>query len=102
MQQRIRVFTAFSGYDSQWMALRRLQESYEQLSIELVGWCEIDKAAIVSHNSVFSEYSNVHFPDVTIIDWSNVADFDLLFYSSCCQSVSRTGAHGGFEQGSGT
>lgn len=101
MQQRIRVFTAFSGYDSQLMALRRLQDSYD-LNIDFVGWCELDKAAILSHNAVFSEYSKVHYPDITTIDWSSVADFDLLFYSSCCQSVSRTGAHGGFEKGSGT
>lgn len=35
---KLKVFTAFSGYDSQCMALDRLGIDYE-----LVGWSEIDK-----------------------------------------------------------
>ena len=35
--EKLRVFTAFSGYDSQCMALDRLGVPYE-----LVGWSEID------------------------------------------------------------
>nr|DAH52884.1 MAG TPA: Variant erythrocyte surface antigen-1 [Bacteriophage sp.] len=34
----LKVFTAFSGYDSQCMALDRMKINYE-----LVGWSEIDK-----------------------------------------------------------
>lgn len=39
----IRVFTAFSGYDSQCLALNRLAAYNAQFSYELVGWSEIDK-----------------------------------------------------------
>ncbi|MFR5683346.1 MAG: hypothetical protein ACLUD1_04670 [Clostridia bacterium] len=40
----LKVFTAFSGYDSQCMALDRMKINYE-----LVGWSEIDKYAIMAH-----------------------------------------------------
>lgn len=98
----IRVFTLFSGYESQLMALMLLSMEHPEYKFVLVGWCEIDKAAIRSHNSVFPEYAHVHYKDVTKIDWNTVPDFDLLFYSSCCQSLSLTGAMEGMEKGSGT
>ena len=41
----LRVFTAFSGYDSQCMSLDRLGIEYD-----LIGWSEIDKFAIKAHN----------------------------------------------------
>ena len=47
---RIRVFTSFSGYDSQLMALRDIGADYE-----CVGWSEIDKWAIKAHDAVFPE-----------------------------------------------
>ena len=102
MRKRIRVFTLFSGYDSQFMALKLFSSKHPEYEFELVGWCEIDDAAIRSHNSVFPEYANVHHKDVKMIDWHTVPDFELLFYSSCCQSLSLTGAMEGMEKGSGT
>lgn len=104
----IRVFTLFSGYESQLMALMVLKNEYPQYNFELVGWCEIDDAAVRSHNAAFPQYANYegkrkcHHKDVTKIDWDTVPDFDLLFYSSCCQSLSLTGAMEGMEKGSGT
>lgn len=44
----LKVFTAFSGYDSQCMALDRMKINYE-----LVGWSEIDKYAIMAHNAIY-------------------------------------------------
>lgn len=102
MRKIIRIFTLFSGYESQLMALMLLSMKHPKYKFELVGWCEIDDAAIRSHNSVFPEYAHVHYKDVTKIDWSKVPKFDLLFYSSCCQSLSLTGAMEGMEKGSGT
>lgn len=102
MKKIIRVFTLFSGYESQLMALMLLTMKHPKYKFVLVGWCEIDDAAIRSHNSVFPEYAHVHYKDVTKIEWSTVPDFDLLFYSSCCQSLSLTGAMEGMEKGSGT
>ena len=39
---------------------------------------------------------------MTKIDWKNVDDFDLLFYSTPCQSISAAGLQHGFTEGSGT
>lgn len=50
--EQIKVFTAFSGYDSQCLALNRIGVNYD-----LVGWSEIDKHAITAHNALFPQYS---------------------------------------------
>jgi len=47
----IKVFTAFSGYDSQCLALKRLKRDFPAFDYELVGWSEIDKYAIQAHNA---------------------------------------------------
>lgn len=93
----LRVFTAFSGYDSQCMALDRLGVDYE-----LVGWSEIDKYAIMAHNAIYPQWAERNYGDISKIDWSQVADFDLFTYSSPCQDFSQAGKQAGGTQGSGT
>lgn len=93
----IKVFTAFSGYDSQCLALRRLN-----LNFDLVGWSEIDKFAIQAHNALFPEFAKRNFGDISKIDWNKVPDFDLFTYSSPCQDFSYAGLQRGGEKGSGT
>ena len=60
---QLKVFTAFSGYDSQCMALDRLGIGYD-----LVGWSEIDKYAIQAHNAVYPQYRDRNFGDICHID----------------------------------
>lgn len=93
----LRVFTAFSGYDSQCLALDRANIAYE-----LVGWSEIDKFAIKAHNALFPLWSDRNFGDISQIDWNHVPDFDLFTYSSPCQDFSNAGKMQGGEKGSGT
>ena len=93
----LRVFTAFSGYDSQCMALDRAGIDYE-----LVGWSEIDKYAIAAHNAVYPQYADRNFGDISKIDWAQVPDFDLFTYSSPCQDFSTAGLQKGGAKGSGT
>lgn len=93
----LRVFTAFSGYDSQCLALNRLGLPYE-----LVGWSEIDKYAIQAHNALFPQWSERNYGDISKIEWSAVPDFDLFTYSSPCQDFSNAGLQRGAEEGSGT
>ena len=93
----LRVFTAFSGYDSQCLALNRLGIDYD-----LVGWSEIDKFAIKAHNALFPQWSDRNFGDISKIDWNQVPDFDLFTYSSPCQDFSNAGKMRGGEKGSGT
>lgn len=77
--KRLNVFTAFSGYDSQCMALDRLGIDYE-----LIAWSEIDKYAIQAHNAVYPQYADRNYGDICKIDWENVPDFDLFTYSFPC------------------
>lgn len=93
----LRVFTSFSGYDSQCLALDRIGVPYD-----LVGWSEIDPYAIKAHNAIFPQYAERNFGDITKIDWLKVPDFDLFTYSSPCQDFSTAGLQRGGEKGSGT
>lgn len=93
----LRVFTAFSGYDSQCIALRELA-----IPFDLVGWSEIDPFAIKAHDAIFPEYVGRNYGDISKIDWSKVSDFDLMTYSSPCQDFSNAGKQAGGEEGSGT
>lgn len=98
----LKVFTAFSGYDSQCMALDRLKESLPTFEYELVGWSEIDKYAIQAHNAVYPQWADRNYGDISKIDWSCVPDFDLFTYSSPCQDFSSAGLQKGGDEGSGT
>lgn len=98
----LKVFTAFSGYDSQCLALNRLANNHPQLKYELVGWSEIEKNAIQAHNALFPQYANRNYGDISTIDWSIVPDFDLFTYSSPCQDFSNAGRMAGGEEESGT
>lgn len=93
----LRVFTAFSGYDSQCMSLDRIGIPYE-----LVGWSEIDKYAIQGHNAVYPQYADKNYGDISKINWAEVPDFDLFTYSFPCTDISNAGQQKGLEEGSGT
>lgn len=89
--ETIRVFTAFSGYDSQCMALQRVAERHPEFRFELVGWSEIEENAIAAHNAVFPQWKDRNYGDICKIDWNEVPDFDLFTYSSPCQDFSLAG-----------
>ena len=93
----MRVFTAFSGYDSQCMALDRLGMDYD-----LVGWSEIDRYAIRAHDAIYPQWSDRNYGDISKIDWNEVSDFDLFTYSFPCTDISSAGQQRGLEEGSGT
>ena len=96
-EKPLRVFTAFSGYDSQCMALDRIGVPYE-----LIGWSKIDKYAIQAHNAVYPQYADRNYGDISKIDWESVPDFDLFTYSFPCTDISNAGVQKGLEEGSGT
>lgn len=93
----LKVFTTFSGYDSQCLALRKAG-----IPFDLVGWSEIEKRAITAHNALFPEFKDRNYGDICKIDWGNIPDFDLFTYSSPCTSFSLAGKMLGGEEGSGT
>lgn len=70
----LRVFTAFSGYDSQCIALRNIG-----IPFDLVGWSEIDKYAIQAHDAIFPEYAGRNFGDIAKIQWGGGTRFRLVY-----------------------
>lgn len=110
-QNPLRVVTLCSGYDSQCLALDRLKREYPNFDYDLVAWSEFDpesktplhkQPAVVAHNALFPQWEDRNLGDMTKIDWIQVPDFDLLFYSTPCQSISQAGLQHGFSEGSGT
>ena len=97
IENPLKVFTTFSGYDSQCLALKKAG-----IPFDLIGWSEIEKRAIEAHNLIFPEYKDRNYGDICKIDWENVPDFDFFTYSSPCQSFSLAGKMLGGEEGSGT
>lgn len=93
----IKVFTSFSGYDSQCLALERTGIEYD-----LVGWSEIDSYVIRAHNALFPQWNDRKYGDIRNIDWNNVPDFDLFTYTSPCQDFSKIGKQEGGDKKSGT
>lgn len=107
----LRVVTLCSGYDSQCLALNRLREHYPEFDYKLIAWAEFDpessapidrQPAVIAHKALFPDSADLNLGDMTKIDWSKVDDFDLLFYSTPCQSISQAGLQHGFTEGSGT
>lgn len=94
---KLRVFTAFSGYDSQCMALDKARIEYE-----LVGWSEIDKFAIKAHNFIYPQWAKSNYGDISKIIWETVPDFDLFTYSFPCTDISQAGSKKGLAPGSRT
>lgn len=83
-ERPLRVFTTFSGYDSQCLALERLKEARPGFDYELVGWSEIEPNAIKAHNLLFPMWADRNYGDISKIDWDSAPDFDLFTYSSPC------------------
>ena len=107
----LRVVTLCSGYDSQCLALSRLKRDYPDFDYKLIAWSEFDpestkpldkQPAVIAHKALFPETADLNLGDMTKIDWESVPDFDLLFYSTPCQSISAAGLQHGFTEGSGT
>lgn len=107
----LRLFEICAGYGSQALALRRLHENYPEFEYELTGWCEFDpeskapiekQPAVIAHDALHPDGIGKNWGDLTKMDWNLVPDFDLLTYSTPCQSISAAGLQHGFAEGSGT
>ena len=66
-EEPLKVFTAFSGYDSQCLALKKAG-----IPFDLVGWSEIEKRAIDAHNLIFPEYKDRNYGNICQIDWNKI------------------------------
>ena len=97
----IRVFEAFAGYGSQTIALELLAHAFPNFQFDTVGISEIDKNAIKAYRTLHGDVIPNH-GDITKIDWTQTADFDLLTYSFPCQDISSAGKQRGLSEGSGS
>ena len=98
----LRCFFAFEGYNSQGLALNRLKQYYPDFGWVCVGRSEIYKYSIQAANVLFPEYADRNYGDISKIDWIEVPDFDLFTYSFPCTNLSFAGKQEGFDEGSGT
>lgn len=98
----LRVFEAFGGYGSQSLALQRLKNDYPQFDFKVVGYSDIEPAAIKAYMALHEGEGVENYGDICEIDWSQTPDFDLFTYSFPCQSISNAGLQHGFKKGSGT
>lgn len=110
---KLRLFEICAGYGSQAIALKRLKNLYQDFDYELVGYAEFDpdpdanpdinkQPAVIAHDALHPDCIGKNYGDITKIDWETLPDFDLLTYSTPCQSVSQAGLQHGFTEGSGT
>ena len=90
---KLRLFEICAGYGSQALA---------HFDYALVGWAEFDpepdanpdidkQPAVIAHNALHSDGIGKNWGDITKIKWEDLPDFDLLTYSTPCQSVSQAG-----------
>ena len=109
----LRVATLCSGYDSQFMALERLHRDFPEFHYKRVWYSEHDPESnkpdaeqpqVIAHEALWPGCPNLG--DMTKIDWEDAkaryGEVDLLFYSTPCQSISKSGLQHGFTEGSGT
>lgn len=98
--ERIRVGALFAGYGGIELALAQVAAEYPGVEVELVWYCEVDKAAsaILAHR-----YPGVpNLGDVTKVDWAWVAatlPVDVITGGSPCQDLSHAGKRAGMKAG---
>lgn len=78
LKEPLRLVTLCSGYDSQAIAMDMLQQRHPLFRWELKAWSEFDpesnrpldeQPAVVAHNLLFPQYSELNLGDMTKIDW---------------------------------
>lgn len=92
INNKLRVFEAFSGYGSQSIALRNIGVPYEVVAIS-----EIDKYAIQAYESIHGKVNNLG--DISKIKVEDIPEHDLFTYSFPCQDISVAGNMRGIKKG---
>lgn len=130
--EQIKVFESFSGYGSQSFALEllkqdigldyevvgiseidknainayyaardeRLDPASENYDAEYVEYLTSSKGGYQPTEELLNRYPN--YGDISLINWEDVPDFNLLTYSFPCTDISTAGLQKGLAEGSGT
>lgn len=88
----IKLFEAFAGYGSQYMALKRLG-----VKVDVVGYSEIDKFAIQVYEALHGKHKN--YGGIGSFD-RLPPNIDICTWSFPCQDISAAGKQRGMEDGS--
>lgn len=88
----LKVGSLFTGIGAWEKAL-----SYTGIPFELKFYCEFDKFADKSYRAITGELEDKNIGDITNVDYSNLTNVDVLFYSPPCQAFSQAGKQLGFE-----
>lgn len=99
-QHPLRVFEAFCGYGAQSLALERLKHDFPDFDYKVIGISDVEMNALAAYRALHGDIPN--YGDIQKIDWAKVENFDLLTWSSPCQSISSAGLQRGMKRGSGT
>lgn len=87
----IKLFEAFAGYGSQYMALKRLG-----VKVDVVGYSEIDKFAIQVYEALHGKHKN--YGGIGSFD-RLPPNIDICTWSFPCQDISLAGKQKGMEDG---
>jgi DNA (cytosine-5)-methyltransferase 1 len=87
----IKLFEAFAGYGSQYMALKRLG-----VNVDVVGYSEIDKFAIQVYEALHGKHKN--YGGIGSFD-RLPPNIDICTWSFPCQDISLAGKQKGMEDG---
>jgi DNA (cytosine-5)-methyltransferase 1 len=88
----IKLFEAFAGYGSQYMALKRLG-----VNVDVVGYSEIDKFAIQVYEALHGKHKN--YGGIGSFD-RLPPNIDICTWSFPCQDISLAGKQRGMKDGS--
>ena len=89
----LKVFSLFSGYGTQELALKYLGVNYENIAN-----CDILKSANEAYDSLHTTKC-VNLGDVSKVDETDFPDCDFLTYSFPCQDISISGVQKGIKKG---
>lgn len=94
----MKLLSLFSGIGAFEKALKNIG-----ISIELVGFSEIDKFAIKSYCAIHNVDESLNLGDITKIDITKLPkDIDMITHGSPCQDFSIAGKQAGGDLGTGT
>ncbi len=91
LNEKIKLFEAFSGIGCQLMAFKRLG-----LEVESIGFSEIDKYAIQSYKAIHGDIKN--WGNISNINGEDLPQIDVFTYSFPCTDLSKAGKQKGLNQ----
>ena len=91
MGNKLRVLSLFSGIGAFEEALNNIGVDYE-----LINYCEFEPYIAKAYSLMHNVSEDLNLGDITKVDETKLADFDLMTYGYPCQDISSLGNQKGF------